>query len=447
MPMSAYKSPGVYVEEVPSAVKPIAGVGTSTAGFIGIVPDRFMIPQVNLIYDPTRGDNPAPPDPAARRRAAAPAPDPAVAAPDPGNNPAPVAPAAPGGNKPFLEGAAPGTLAAALDVKLCTSFSDFTKFFGDFSTDPGQRNLAHGVYGFFHNGGTRCWVVRIPDAGQIDKALEKFEAIDEIAIVAAPGVTDANVRQKICEHCSEAMKDRFAILDSPADVDPINATVLPPRSDYAAFYLPWIQVFDPATKIQKPKEDGLLYVPPSGHVAGIYARVDAERGVHKAPANEVVLGALGLKYKISKPQQDGLNPSGVNCIRDMNGNIRVWGARTIGGDANMDWKYINVRRLFLFLRESIDEGTQWVVFEPNDRALWAKIIRNVSAFLTNVWRDGALFGDTPKEAFYVKCDDETNPREVRDLGMVVTEIGVAVVKPAEFVVFRISQWPGPPEKS
>jgi phage tail sheath protein FI len=337
-------------------------------------------------------------------------------------------------------------LAAALDLKLCTSFSDFTKFFGDFSADAGQRNLAHGVYGFFHNGGTRCWVLRIAESGQFDQALKKLEAIDEIAIVAAPGVTDKAARQSLCDHCKN-MQDRFGILDSPEVVDPIDGTMLPPRSDYAAFYFPWIQVFDPATKIQSSKSDGFICVPPSGHVAGLYARVDTERGVHKAPANEVLLGALDLKYKISKPQQDGLNPSGVNCIRDMNGNIRVWGARTIGGDANMDWKYINIRRLFLFLRESIDEGTQWVVFEPNDRALWAKIIRNVSAFLTNVWRDGALFGDTPKEAFYVKCDDETNPREVRDLGMVVTEIGVAVVKPAEFVVFRISQWPGPPEKS
>ena len=154
-------------------------------------------------------------------------------------------------------------------------------------------------------------------------------------------------------------------------------------------------MFDPATAIQDPAGDGLRFVPPSGHLAGIYARVERERGVHKAPANEVVRGALGLRYAISKAQQDGLNPQGVNAIRDLNGNIRVWGARTIGGDRNAEWKYVNVRRLFLFLRESIDEGTQWVVFEPNDSSLWAKITRNVTAFLTNVWRDGALFGDTP----------------------------------------------------
>lgn len=192
-----------------------------------------------------------------------------------------------------------------------------------------------------------------------------------------------------------------------------------------------------------PSGNGRIFVPPSGHMAGIYARVDANRGVHKAPANEEVLGALGLKYQISKSQQDGLNPQGVNCIRDLNGNIRVWGARTIGGDKNGEWKYINVRRLFLFLRESIDEGTQWAVFEPNDHNLWAKLRRNINAFLTNVWRSGALFGTTPLEAFYVKCDEETNPPEVRDEGKCVTEIGVSVVKPAEYVVFYISQWAGP----
>jgi phage tail sheath protein FI len=191
------------------------------------------------------------------------------------------------------------------------------------------------------------------------------------------------------------------------------------------------------------KYRGRICVPPSGHIAGIYARTDEERGVHKAPANVAVLGALNTRYYISKAKQELLNPQGVNCIRNMNGNITVWGARTVGGDRNAEWKYINVRRFFLFLRESIDEGTQWVVFEPNDPALWGKIRRNVSAFLTNVWRSGALFGLTPEEAFYVKCDAETNPVEVRDLGMVVTEIGVAIVRPAEFVIFRITQSTGP----
>ena len=285
--------------------------------------------------------------------------------------------------------------------------------------------------------------------------LASFEAIDEIAIVVAPGFTDKNSRDAIITHCSQTTKDRFAILDSPKDVetggsldltlfDQNNAnTVAVSNSDYAAIYFPWIQVFDPATKAANPDDDGFRFVPPSGHVAGVYARVDTERGVHKAPANETVLGALGLRYNLSKNQQDGLNPRGVNCIRSMNGNIRVWGARTAGGDANADLKYVNVRRTLIYLRESIDEGTQWVVFEPNTPALWQKITRNVTAFLTNVWRSGALFGNTAAEAFYVKCDAETNPPELRELGQVVTEIGVAIVRPAEFVVFRISQFSAP----
>jgi phage tail sheath protein FI len=208
-------------------------------------------------------------------------------------------------------------------------------------------------------------------------------------------------------------------------------------------YFPWIKVFDHATQAIHPEGDGEISVGPSGHMAGIYSRVDHERGVHKAPANEVVRGALDIDVQISRALQDGLNPGGVNCIRNINDNITVWGARTIGGDLNTDLKYINVRRLLLFLRKSIDHGTQWVVFEPNDRTLWAKIVRNVTAFLTTVWRDGALFGSTPQEAFYVTCNDETNPPEERDLGRVTTEIGVAIVRPAEFVIFRIQQWAGP----
>ena len=332
------------------------------------------------------------------------------------------------------------------EVKLCTNFSEFRSFFGDFSTGGGQRNLVHAVYGFFNNGGTRCYVVRVKQSGDVATALTAFEAIDEIAIVAAPGVTDMGAQNDILTHCQQTMQDRFAILDLPEAVDNNGvpdltklvtggSSVLPAYSDYAAVYFPWIQVFDPVNE--------LVYVPPSGHMAGIYARVDAGRGVHKAPANEPVLGALGLKYPISKVQQDGLNPQGVNCIRSLNGNITVWGARTIGGDSNGVFKYISTRRLFLFLRKSIDQGTQWVVFEPNDPSLWAKVNRNVGAFLTNVWRDGALFGTVPAEAFYVKCDAETNPPDLRNLGQLVTEIGVAPVQPAEFVIFRITQWGGP----
>jgi Bacteriophage tail sheath protein len=293
--------------------------------------------------------------------------------------------------------------------------------------------------------------------------LTAMESIDAVAIVAAPGLDGAGPWGALMNHC-DACGDRFAILDCPPEV--VDATgnvdtqalnfgtpnsVLPPqRNKNAAFYFPYIEVIDPAVQLQdedpareRPlKYRGRVYVAPSGHVAGIYARTDELRGVHKAPANAAVVGAVNVKYYVSRAMQGLLNPQGVNCIRNMNGDITVWGARGLGGDSLGEWKYISVRRFFLFLRESIDEGTQWVVFEPNDPVLWGKIRRNVSAFLTNVWRTGALFGLSPEEAFYVKCDAETNPPEVRDLGMVVTEIGVAIARPAEFVIFRITQSTG-----
>lgn len=332
------------------------------------------------------------------------------------------------------------------EVKLCTNFNEFKKYFGDFSSDEQHNRLALAVYGFFNNGGSRCYVSQIKPSDDIQKdVLDKFEAIDEIAIVAAPGITDKSIRSAIVTHCYK-MGDRFAILDCIKDKpsSEIGADK-PDNSDYAAYYFPWIKVFDPVKKIMNPNgrdEDFYTSLPPSGHIAGVYARVDAGRGVHKAPANEVIFGALGLDYKISKSQQDGLNPQGINCIRELNGNIRIWGARTIGGQDNGEFMYINVRRLFLSLRDSIDRGTQWTVFEPNDAELWAKIRRNINAYLTNVWRSGALFGASPQEAFFVKCDAENNPPEVRDLGQVIIEIGVAPVKPAEFVIFRLSQWAG-----
>ena len=174
-------------------------------------------------------------------------------------------------------------------------------------------------------------------------------------------------------------------------------------------------------------------------MAGIWARSDSERGVHKAPANEIVRGALGLEVQISRNEQDTLNPIGVNCVRAFPGRgIRVWGARTLSSDPS--WRYLNVRRLFNFVEKSIDNGTQWVVFEPNDLDLWERVKRNISSFLTRVWSDGALFGATPMDAFFVKCDAELNTEDVRDAGQLIVEIGIAPVKPAEFVSFRISQY-------
>lgn len=467
----SYQSPGVYVEEVPSSVKAIAGVSTSTAGFIGVCPDTVTVPftPTNVVngaigtgdgtktvfdlpadsfpVDTTSGTYVIRVDGTAVTTATL-SNDTSVSKVTFTAAPASAAKITGDYLAKTEETFSP---VAAGEAKLCTTFADFKKYFGDFSSDEDQNNLAHAVYGFFNNGGSRCYVVRETSEANIinNDALSKLEAIDEIAIVAAPGITGTAMWSEMVTHCKVKTQDRFAIFDSPATLADDDLTlldysnsgnILPYKSDYAAFYFPWIQVYDPATQILNPDGDGLKYVPPSGHIAGIYARSDSNRGVHKAPANEAVLGALGLKYNISKAQQDGLNPQGVNCIRNLNGNNFVWGARTIGGDSNADLKYINVRRTLLFLRESIDEGTQWVVFEPNTAALWQKITRNVTAFLTNVWRSGALFGTTAQEAFYVKCDAETNPPELRELGQVVTEIGVAIVRPAEFVIFRISQW-------
>jgi Phage tail sheath protein FI len=246
------------------------------------------------------------------------------------------------------------------------------------------------------------------------------------------------VQMAMITHC-ELMGDRMAILDPPPGLGPQQVKEW--RMDkagydskYAALYYPWFSVVDPLSGKNIP-------VPPSGHMAGIWARNDDSRGVHKAPANEVVRGALGLATQLTKNEHDLLNPVGINCIRAFAGRgIRVWGARTLSSEA--EWRYLNVRRLFNYLEESILNGTQWVVFEPNDDALWARIRRTISAFLVNEWRKGALFGLTPDEAFYVKCDRETNPAEGIDAGQVVCEVGVAPVKPAEFVIFRLAQFSG-----
>jgi phage tail sheath protein FI len=279
--------------------------------------------------------------------------------------------------------------------------------------------------------------------------VEGLEIADDATMVCCPdlmaayeaGLIDRDgvkaVQLAMIAHC-ERLGDRMAILDplpglSPQDVKQWREKGTNYDSKFSALYYPWIKVAGP---------DGRpMTVPPSGHMAGIYARSDNERGVHKAPANEVVRGALEASTQVTKGEQDLLNPIGVNCIRSFTGRgIRVWGARTLSSDPA--WRYINVRRLFNFLESSIQRGTQWVVFEPNDPDLWARVRRDVSAFLTGVWRSGALFGLTPEEAFFVKCDAELNPPDVRDRGQLIIEIGVAPVKPAEFVIFRLSQFAG-----
>ncbi|MGN7875870.1 phage tail sheath family protein [Roseateles sp. 22389] len=389
--MANYFAPGVYVEEVPPVARPIAGVGTSTAAFIGVA-DRL--------------------------------------------DPADV-------GKP----------------RKFTNWGEFATFIvgaGATPTTPihttANRMLALAVFGFFANGGTTCYVVPVAAGGlaNLQAPLETLKAFDDIAIVAAPGAQGTAAKVQLMDHCFE-MQDRVAVLDgehapasdsTPADIYggpmPGGGPSTPDKFSYGALYFPWVKVFNPLFTGTGPETE-LIDQPPSGHVAGIWARVDATRGVHKAPANEGVIGIVDLERPMGKDKQVSLNPPGINVIRPFGGSPMVYGARTLGGDRNGEYRYLNVRRFMNFLKESIDEGTQFVVFEPNSPALWQRIIRSVSDFLYNQWRDGALFGATAKEAFFVKCDLETNPASEREAGRVITEIGVAVVKPAEFVIFRIQQ--------
>jgi hypothetical protein len=248
-----------------------------------------------------------------------------------------------------------------------------------------------------------------------------------------------SVQTALISHC-EGQANRMAILDAPPGMSvqqmkEWRSDVAMYDSQFAAMYYPWIKVDNPAAT----NGDTELLVPPCGHMAGIWARTDDTRGVWKAPANEVIRGALDVELGITKVEQGLLNPIGVNCIRPFGTRgIRVWGARTLSSDT--DWTYINVRRLFNMIETTILNGTQWVVFEPNDMKLWQGVKRTLNAFLRGLWRDGALFGATADQAFFVKCDAETNPPDSIDQGKLVVEVGIAPVKPAEFVIFRISQF-------
>ncbi|HSB52638.1 MAG TPA: phage tail sheath subtilisin-like domain-containing protein [Dissulfurispiraceae bacterium] len=284
-----------------------------------------------------------------------------------------------------------------------------------------------------YQGRTLTW----PDGTTSRTGFLGFREVDEISIVVVPDHhAVANLTTEIVTQCTQ-LKDRFAVLHSNPATDSLATigTLRPPQdTSYGAFYFPWIKVYDPRTKTD-------LLVPPSGHVAGIYAKTDIERGVHKAPANEVVIGATALQFQITKGEQDILNPRGVNCLRVFPGRgLRVWGART--ASSNPILKYVSVRRFLLYLEESIDEGTQWVVFEPNNEKLWGRVIATITEFLTRVWRDGALMGTKPEQAFFVKCDRTTMTQDDIDNGRLICIIGVATVKPAEFVIFRIAQWAG-----
>ena len=263
--------------------------------------------------------------------------------------------------------------------------------------------------------------------------IQSFIDNDVVSIIAVPGVTDPNVQLSLVAHC-EGLASRFAVLDMPRASQKIDDVVAHRNifdSSYAALYHPWIEIFDPLAKKNTA-------IPPSGSVAGIFARSDNSRGVHKAPANETIRACVGLDCMYNKGEQDILNPKGVNLIRSFPGQgIRVWGARTVS--SNPSWKYVNVRRLFIYLEESIKANTNWVVFEPNDELLWVRVKRTIDVFLNTVWRSGALAGGSPAEAFFVNVGRETMTQDDINNGRLICVIGVAPVKPAEFVIFRITQ--------
>lgn len=291
------------------------------------------------------------------------------------------------------------------------------------------------------SGGTNGTAAALTDADFIGKdegpgsrtGIQAFLDCSDVNIMSVPGITSANVQLSLVQHC-EKLASRFAVLDMPMTSKTV-ADVMQHRdivdSDYCAMYHPWLKVFDPLDKKD-------TYIPPSGSVMGIYARSDGNRGVHKAPANEVVANCTGLYVNYNVAEQDLLNPKGVNLIRKFPGSgIRVWGARTASSKAL--WKYVNVRRLFIYIEESIKANTNWVVFEPNDVALWSRVKRTIELFLEGIWRTGALVGSSPAEAFFVDIGPNTMSKDDIDNGRLICVIGVAPVKPAEFVIFRITQ--------
>lgn len=312
---------------------------------------------------------------------------------------------------------------------------------------PGEGFVGDAVRGFFENGGKRCVVMLFPvdatspqgsDAWGVSmrKCLERLERTEGVDLVCAPDLPPEEpyrieLQRLVLEHC-KTMGDRFAILEpvQHASVEQAvrNWQALTAVTDGALYY-PWLRVTSTAATRS---------VPPCGHVAGVYARTDNRIGVHKAPANEVVDGVADLSVRVADHEHRVLNAAGVNCLRAFPGRgIRVWGARTLSGRA--EWRYVNVRRLFLSLKRWIAETSQDLVFESNGPELWNRIRDELNGYCYGLFRSGALKGVTPEEAYFVKCDDETNLRADRDSGMVITQIGLAPLKPAEFVVVRVTQ--------
>jgi phage tail sheath protein FI len=325
-----------------------------------------------------------------------------------------------------------------LTPHLVTSYTEYERVFGGVF-DP-KKYMPHAVNGFFENGGKRAFVCRVVDENykEVLAALEEptgddADALRAISLVHAPNAT-LDVAKAVVAHC-EKMRYRFAVIDCVeglSDAALLNPPATIANSSYGAFYYPWIVTAEPGSRTQ-------TLTPPGGHVMGIYARSDTERGVFKTPANELVRGALDVEFTLQPDVQNSLPLKGVNLIRTFPGRgIRVWGARTLAS-LDAEWKYISVRRFFIFLERSIHEGTQWAVFEPNDERLWARVTDRIRLFLLTQWTSGALLGQTEKDAFFIKCGRSTMTQDDIDNGRLICLVGVATVKPAEFVIFRIFQ--------
>jgi phage tail sheath protein FI len=335
------------------------------------------------------------------------------------------------------------------------SYEQYERTFG-----AGDGFMEAAVRGFFENGGRTAYVVNVAPRGGLDaipddfigqqgtepRGLRALERIDDVDLLVAPDLMQQfqrsvgfpershvlAVQRAMVDHC-ERMHDRFCLLDSmPGDT--MQEAIAWRRhfdSSHASFYFPWIRV--------RRGDQVLEPMPPSGHIAGSIARADEAEGVHRAPANQPLQGLVDVSARVRKRERDVCFDQRVNTLIPFPGRgIRIWGARTLSSDPA--WTQINVRRLFILIRKSVEKYAQWVVFEPNEESLWKKVVRSVESFLDDLWTEGALVGGTRDEAFYVKCDEETNPPEARDAGQLTVEIGVAPVKPAEFIVVRIHQW-------
>jgi len=336
----------------------------------------------------------------------------------------------------FVGSARKGAFNKAVRVQ---SFTEFTRKFGGLQSGS---ELGHAVRQFFLNGGTDAWVVRVPrDAtlAKMKRALRSFDAVDLVNLVVLPGIADPKVVAAAAEYCKE--RRAFLIADSPAsaktpaDMLKLVGTPALPKTSYAAIYYPWLTIRDPLTK-------KLRVIPPSGTIAGMFARIDSLLGVWNPPAGKgaTLNGVDGLEYNLTDAENGVLNPRAINCLRMFvpSGPL-AWGARTLEGDDLFasEWKYIPIRRLALFIEESIDRGTQWAVFEPNDEPLWAQLRLTIGAFLHRLFAQGAFTGQTPRDSYFVKCDRDTTMQNDIDHGNINVLVGFAPLKPAEFVIIKI----------